>query len=42
LETTAIYDKNKDEFIINSPKNSAAKFWPGDLGLTGTHSTVFA
>jgi acyl-CoA oxidase len=42
LETEAIYDKVKDEFIINTPKDSAAKFWPGDLGLSGTHSVVYA
>jgi acyl-CoA oxidase len=42
LETEAIYDKDKDEFIINTPKDSAAKFWPGDLGLSGTHSVLYA
>jgi acyl-CoA oxidase len=42
LETEAIYDKDKDEFIINTPKDSSAKFWPGDLGLSGTHSVVYA
>lgn len=42
LETEAIFDKEKDQFIIHTPKDSAAKFWPGDLGLIGTHSVVYA
>lgn len=42
LETTAIYDKERDEFVINTPKVSSTKFWPGDLGLTSTHSVVYA
>ena len=42
LETEAVFDKDKDEFVIHTPKDSAAKFWPGDLGLSGTHSVVYA
>ena len=36
-------NKNQtNQFIINTPKDSASKFWPGDLGLSGTHSVVYA
>lgn len=31
-----------DTFVINTPTISAAKFWPGDLGLFATHALVFA
>jgi acyl-CoA oxidase len=31
-----------DTFIINTPTISAAKFWPGDLGIHCTHALVFA
>lgn len=29
LETTATYDKNSKEFIIDSPTLTSIKFWPG-------------
>ena len=29
LETTATYDKQTKEFIIDSPTNTSTKFWPG-------------
>lgn len=29
LETTASYDKSKEEFIIHSPTPSSIKYWPG-------------
>jgi len=29
LETTATYDKNTQEFVINSPTLSSIKYWPG-------------
>lgn len=31
-----------DTFIINTPTISAAKYWPGDLGIYATHALVFA
>ena len=31
-----------DTFLINTPSISAAKFWPGDLGIFATHALVFA
>lgn len=42
LETTATFDKEKDEFIIHTPHIKATKFWPGTLGRHCTHAVVFA
>jgi acyl-CoA oxidase len=42
LETTATLDMNTDEFVIHTPHIKATKFWPGGVGLVGTHSIVFA
>lgn len=42
LETTATFDKETDEFIINTPTPSATKWWPGELGKTSNHAIVFA
>ena len=42
LETTATFDKSKDEFIIHSPTITSTKFWPGDLGRQSSHAIVFA
>ncbi|KAH7400221.1 hypothetical protein BKA64DRAFT_694778 [Cadophora sp. MPI-SDFR-AT-0126] len=42
IETTATFDKETDEFIINTPCESATKYWPGALGLTSTHTILLA
>ncbi|GMG17927.1 unnamed protein product [Phytophthora fragariaefolia] len=42
LETTAVYDKKSQEFIINSPTLTSRKWWPGGLGKTATHAVVHA
>jgi acyl-CoA oxidase len=42
LETTATYDPETDEFIIDSPTTSSAKWWPGALGLLATHAVLYA
>jgi acyl-CoA oxidase len=42
LETTATFDQSTDEFVINSPTLTSAKYWPGDLGRFCTHAVVFA
>ncbi|XP_032637700.1 peroxisomal acyl-coenzyme A oxidase 2 isoform X1 [Chelonoidis abingdonii] len=42
LETTAIFDISTQEFTLNTPKISAMKWWPGDLGKSATHAVVFA
>ena len=42
IETTAIYDNITDEFVINTPSLTSAKWWPGGLGHTATHAIVYA
>ncbi|XP_053611166.1 probable peroxisomal acyl-coenzyme A oxidase 1 isoform X1 [Plodia interpunctella] len=42
LETTATYDENTEEFIINTPTLTANKWWPGGLGHTVNHCIVVA
>ena len=42
LETTATFDPVKDEFVVNSPTVSSAKFWPAGLGFSTTHAVVMA
>lgn len=42
LETTATLDKATDEFVIDSPTLTSAKYWPGDMGRFSTHAIVMA
>ncbi|NWX16319.1 ACOX2 oxidase, partial [Aegotheles bennettii] len=42
LETTAVFDTATQEFILNTPKISAMKWWPGDMGRSATHTVAFA
>ncbi|KAG8222250.1 hypothetical protein J437_LFUL001448 [Ladona fulva] len=42
MRTTATYDPNTQEFILNSPDFGAAKCWAGNLGQSCTHGVVFA
>ena len=42
LETTATFDKETDEFIIDSPTLSSTKYWIGTTGVWATHSIVVA
>ncbi|NWU63567.1 ACOX2 oxidase, partial [Pterocles burchelli] len=42
LETTAVFDVTTQEFILNTPKISAMKWWPGDMGRSATHTVAFA
>jgi acyl-CoA oxidase len=42
IETTATFDKDTDEFIINSPTVSSTKYWIGATGVWATHSIVVA
>ncbi|CAG8450350.1 14400_t:CDS:10 [Cetraspora pellucida] len=40
LETTATYDRVRDEFIINTPTLTATKWWIGMAGQTATHTVA--
>ncbi len=42
LETTATYDEVTDEFVLDCPTISAAKWWPGALGHLATHAAIYA
>ncbi|GMF43740.1 unnamed protein product [Phytophthora fragariaefolia] len=42
IETTAVYDKEAQEFVIDSPTLTSRKWWPGGLGKTATHAIVHA
>ncbi|RLN93698.1 hypothetical protein BBJ28_00025293 [Nothophytophthora sp. Chile5] len=42
LETTAVYDKSAQEFVLDSPTLTSRKWWPGGLGKTATHAVVHA
>ncbi|KAK5639615.1 hypothetical protein RI129_012107 [Pyrocoelia pectoralis] len=42
LETTATYDPETEEFIINSPMLTSYKWWPGGLGHTANYAIVVA
>eukprot|EP00761_Pharyngomonas_kirbyi_P012102 gb/GECH01012129.1/.p1 GENE.gb/GECH01012129.1/~~gb/GECH01012129.1/.p1 ORF type:complete len:744 (+),score=187.61 gb/GECH01012129.1/:1-2232(+) len=41
IKTTATYDKNTEEFIVNSMDDSATKFWIGNAAKDGIMGTVF-
>lgn len=42
LETTATFDPETDEFIVNTPNLAATKWWIGGAAHTATHSVCFA
>ena len=42
LETTATYDHEAKEFVINCPDFTAAKCWIGAGGRTANRCAVFA
>uniref|UniRef100_A0A0A1WQ23 Acyl-coenzyme A oxidase n=1 Tax=Zeugodacus cucurbitae TaxID=28588 RepID=A0A0A1WQ23_ZEUCU len=42
IETRADYDRETDEFVINTPNLEAYKWWPGGLGHTANHAMVVA
>ncbi|CAD6189218.1 unnamed protein product [Caenorhabditis auriculariae] len=42
LETTAHYDPKTEEFVLNSPTITAAKWWPGALGKSSNYAVVVA
>jgi len=40
--TTATFDKERDEFVIDTPDPKATKWWPGELGRYANFAIVFA
>ncbi|OBA19720.1 acyl-CoA oxidase [Metschnikowia bicuspidata var. bicuspidata NRRL YB-4993] len=42
LETTATFDKERDQFIINTPHIGATKWWIGGAAHSATHCAVYA
>ncbi|XP_015119156.1 probable peroxisomal acyl-coenzyme A oxidase 1 [Diachasma alloeum] len=42
LETTAVYDPETKEFVLNSPTRTSYKWWPGGLGQTANYAIVVA
>eukprot|EP01025_Chloroclados_australasicus_P006951 TRINITY_DN12201_c0_g1_i2.p1 TRINITY_DN12201_c0_g1~~TRINITY_DN12201_c0_g1_i2.p1 ORF type:complete len:635 (+),score=72.29 TRINITY_DN12201_c0_g1_i2:57-1907(+) len=42
IETTAHYDEQSQQFIINTPDDTASKFWIGGAGQHAQICTVFA
>ncbi|XP_076068210.1 uncharacterized protein LOC143040727 [Oratosquilla oratoria] len=42
METTAIYDKETDEFIVNTPHPLAQKYWITNGAVHAKHIVVFA
>lgn len=42
VETTATLDLGTDEFVVNSPTLTAAKFWPGAMASSCTHAILMA
>lgn len=42
LETTATFDEQTDELVINSPTITSTKYWPSALAFSATHAVVVA
>jgi acyl-CoA oxidase len=42
LQTVATFDKQTQEFVLNTPTLQSMKWWPGTLGKLGTHAAVYA
>ena len=42
METTATYDKQTQEFIVNTPTTLAQKYWITNGALHAQHCVVFA
>uniref|UniRef100_A0A7S1KRF1 Acyl-coenzyme A oxidase n=1 Tax=Percolomonas cosmopolitus TaxID=63605 RepID=A0A7S1KRF1_9EUKA len=42
LQTTAVYDRKTEEFIINTPNEGALKWWIGNLQQDAVNAAVFA
>ncbi|XP_067631927.1 acyl-coenzyme A oxidase 1 [Eurosta solidaginis] len=42
IQTRADYDRQTDEFVLNTPNLQAYKWWPGGLGHTANYAAVVA
>ncbi|WPK23077.1 hypothetical protein PUMCH_000301 [Australozyma saopauloensis] len=42
LETTATFDQDTDEFVVNTPHIGATKWWIGGAAHSATHCSVYA
>ncbi|MCO5557767.1 hypothetical protein L7F22_011338 [Adiantum nelumboides] len=42
IETVATYDVSRQEFILNTPSESAQKYWIGGAANDATHAVVFS
>ncbi|KAJ7981544.1 Acyl-coenzyme A oxidase [Quillaja saponaria] len=42
IETVTTYDSNTEEFVINTPCESAQKYWIGGAANDATHTVVFS
>ncbi|KAG7664167.1 POX1 [[Candida] subhashii] len=42
VETTATFDRDTDEFVINTPHIGATKWWIGGAAHSATHCSVYA
>ncbi|PIA35060.1 hypothetical protein AQUCO_03600011v1 [Aquilegia coerulea] len=42
IETITTYDSNTGEFVINTPCESAQKYWIGGAAMHATHTIVFS
>lgn len=42
IETTATFDRENDQFVLNTPTISATKFWPGDMSKHSCYAAVYA
>jgi acyl-CoA oxidase len=42
LETTATFDQEKNEIVINSPTPTSTKWWPGDMSRFCNYAIVYA
>jgi acyl-CoA oxidase len=42
LQTEAVFDKETDEFVVDTPSIMAIKFWPGELGGQANHCVFHA
>jgi len=42
LQTIAVYDKQSQQFVLNTPTLQSMKWWPGTLGKVATHALVYA